>query len=1204
MTDILYLPTSTSTWSNISSSYVSSTTEPPTVSLTGPASDVTSGTANTLRNSTYSGSGYEYAPASSSASFNISVAKTPPQSTASSSAPLNSANATSGLTLTSSLSGDCAQQWAQYWLGGPRTTTTTIDYGNVTFTTANTQYRLDETSWLESVQPASTYLQTLTEVAENGPNHIMSTYETTQAMIKSAESVYSYSVNTESTVTTLRTTVTGTYADKDYTTLSWNVAYPKPTCVLPSNIQPTCQAQWVTFIANDQLWYDNPYPKPNCTQAAITGGACSSLVSAYFMNYTMYGQATNPGYISTSGSYSWPSTSAFAPGCTLGCQTCAITGQNVQLYYWPPATAASGAAFIDGNGTATAMPNVNSMNASTPVIANVDGTLLTSPTIYISYDKLYASDSCSGIGQTYYNTIIPLADGAELSSMEYREMRDMAWFYATSSFNLDDLKQPVPDSIYNKQPRCAASSLAFYGEGLGLDYSFVCPRIHPYAPIIAVPSEVSNVDPEWASCTAWYGGLFDPPKALTPVSNAAGLSTAYVVSTTSASPGSTITGSGPAQTAAPYQSTGPSATASATQTHTQPTTYSTAAIQSPNSVAADTHTQSSTRTLDHLDSTQITKANPDESESGAPAASPYLSSPQNAQPSSSDAINPLLSAISQVAASTETSADPTEAADAGVLLSIINQLSGSTSATSDRPDPTSPSAYTAPIVVTGGSNSAVLTASPVGSSLVAIAIGDSFTTIAAGQAGTIAGHSVSIASSYVQVDGTNTVLLPVVSPVVALGSQDPVIIIATASDGHAISAYQSAGSVIVQDVSSTVTLAPGQASVVAGQSISAVADGAGIVVDGGRTVPLSPTAADIQAGTGALGSEATLSPSSNEPMLLGVGSLTIAMNAGEVTTLGTQTFSAPLAGSYIVVVDGTSTVSFGAAAASSTDVETTILGAQGQSIRLVQSSGYLIAADASATTTIGPGQTATFGGRTLGAASGYAVLDGSGTLGPVAVGIVSAAGASITGIHGQAIHISEHDGEEEIDAGGLTVTLDPGQATVVDSRTISAVADGHGVVVDGTSTLTLAAAESASSDPDAATITGSQGETLVISEEQSLGALEIADGSTTVTLRAGQATTIDGRTISAAAPSGSGSEWAVVVDGSQTLLRHATTTSDGGASASSDPSVLQTSSSSQSSEEPPAPSSLSSAARAVRSAPWILLTCCCWMLAAAWMGIQ
>ncbi|KAK5711207.1 hypothetical protein LTR17_018497 [Elasticomyces elasticus] len=1066
--------TSTSTWSNISLSYVSSTTEPPTVSLTGPASDVTSGTANTLRNSSYSGSGYEYAPASSSASFNISGAKSPPQSTASSSAPLNSANATSGLTLTSSLSGDCAQQWAQYWLGGPRTTTTIIDHGNVTFTTANTQYRLDETSWLESVQPGSTYLQTLTEVAENGPNHIMSTYETTQTMIKSAESVYSYSVNTESTVTTLRTTVTGTYADKEYTTSSWNVAYPKPTCVLPSNIQPTCQAQWVTFIANDQLWYDNPYPKPNCTQAAITGGACSSLVSAYFMNYTMYGQATNPGYISTSGSYSWPSTSAFAPGCTLGCQTCAITGQNVQLYYWPPATAASGAAFIDGNGTATAMPNVNSMNASTPVIANVDGTLLTSPTIYISYDKLYASDSCSGIGQTYYNTIIPLADGAELSSMEYREMRDMAWYYTTSSFNLDDLKQPVPDSIYNKQPRCAASSLAFYGEGLGQDYSFVCPRIHPYAPIIAVPSAVSNVDPEWASCTAWYGGLFDPPIALTPVSNAAGISTAYVVSTTSASPGSTITGSGPAQTAAPYQSTKPSATASATQTHTQPTTYSTAAIQSPSSVAADTHTQSSIGTSDPLDSTQITEADPEKSESGAPAASPYLSSPQNAQPSSSDAIDPLLSAISQVAASTTTSADPT-AADVGVLLSIINQLSGSTSATSDQPgstDPTSPSAHTAPIVVTVGSNSAVLTASPIGSSLVAIAIGDSFTTIAAGQAGTIAGHSISIASSYVQVDGTTTVLLPVVSPVVALGSQDPVII-ATASDGHAISAYQSAGSVIVQDMSSTVTLAPGQASVVAGQSISAVADGAGIVVDGGRTVPLSATAAGFLAGVGALGSEATLSPSSNEPMLLGVGSLTIAMTAGEVTTLGAHTFSAPLAGSNIVV-DGTSTVSFG-------------------------------------------------------------------------------------------------------------------------------VADGDRVVVDGTTTLTLAAAESASSDPHAATITGNQGETLIISESQSFGAaqpaLELADASTTVTLRAGQVTTIDGRTISAAAAGDTSS--------SQTL-RHATTTSDGGASASAtpDPSVQQTSSSNQSSEEPPASSALSSAVRAVRGAPWTLLTCCCWMLAAAWVGIQ
>lgn len=80
--------------------------------------------------------------------------------------------------------------------------------------------------------------------------------------------------------------------------------------------------------------------------------------------------------------------------------------------------------------------------------------------------------------------------------------------YRTSSFNLGDLVEPIPNSIYNKQSRCGwaeISELNWYGPG----HSFSCARTEPYAPIIGVPPEARALDPEWASCNGWYGGLFD-----------------------------------------------------------------------------------------------------------------------------------------------------------------------------------------------------------------------------------------------------------------------------------------------------------------------------------------------------------------------------------------------------------------------------------------------------------------------------------------------------------------------------------------------------------------------------------------------------------------------------------------------------------------------------------------------------------------------
>lgn len=84
----------------------------------------------------------------------------------------------------------------------------------------------------------------------------------------------------------------------------------------------------------------------------------------------------------------------------------------------------------------------------------------------------------------------------------------------SASFNFNDLYQdPVPDEIYESQPRCWLSSRAAQGRRYGSlpsDYPG-CARTAPYEPIIVIPAEVRNLDPEWAGCRGGIEGAYDPP---------------------------------------------------------------------------------------------------------------------------------------------------------------------------------------------------------------------------------------------------------------------------------------------------------------------------------------------------------------------------------------------------------------------------------------------------------------------------------------------------------------------------------------------------------------------------------------------------------------------------------------------------------------------------------------------------------------------
>jgi len=170
-----------------------------------------------------------------------------------------------------------------------------------------------------------------------------------------------------------------------------------PSCALPS-IVPQCQSQWDLWLAGKlseilpftcsysnavrcssaqsswdsglSSYLSTVYPviyaaggyAPICTQASVAPSGCSQLVSSFLVPPDAAGGDINGAHVSIS---PWPSKSTLAPGCTLGCQTCAITGNSVQLFYWPPATAA------DVSGVA--QPTTTTAARGSTEVLNING---------------------------------------------------------------------------------------------------------------------------------------------------------------------------------------------------------------------------------------------------------------------------------------------------------------------------------------------------------------------------------------------------------------------------------------------------------------------------------------------------------------------------------------------------------------------------------------------------------------------------------------------------------------------------------------------------------------------------------------------------------------------------------------------------------------------------------------------------------------
>ena len=127
-------------------------------------------------------------------------------------------------------------------------------------------------------------------------------------------------------------------------------------------------------------------------------------------------------------------------------------------------------------------------------IAVSDGFTFTSPSVYVAFYSLSATDGCGLRGNNIKSTMLAFAPG-ELSTVQGHLWGGGVQEQKTKVFNFADLPCPPYDVMYDDWYKSAP------GE--------------PYRPLIALPEKVRDLDPWWSACTdAFYFTGLDPPRTL------------------------------------------------------------------------------------------------------------------------------------------------------------------------------------------------------------------------------------------------------------------------------------------------------------------------------------------------------------------------------------------------------------------------------------------------------------------------------------------------------------------------------------------------------------------------------------------------------------------------------------------------------------------------------------------------------------------
>ncbi|KAJ9618070.1 hypothetical protein H2203_009251 [Taxawa tesnikishii (nom. ined.)] len=796
-------------------------------------------------------------------------------------------------------------------------------------------------------------------------------------------------------------------------------------------------------------------------------------------------------YLSVSAVYAAPDdgrigdpSQVVAPGCTVGCQTCRINGGTVQLIYWSPRT-------INPSNNRTS-------NATSLVTAVGLGTTFTSPTVYISFDSLYASNSCGTFGQKYSNTIIPV-DPADLSSIwGYQRYNALGW---TTSFNFTDLYvTPVPNSIYQTlQPESTIAPAT-----ISVPVTIVTTAAEPSAAIN--PSTAPNTASASISHPSTFVKQSSAALVLPSVVNPEDLSSQPLPTATALNSASLDQPTG-ANTIVPVQFLSTDSVSKVAAT--------TAASRKPagdvSSDSLQTEEISQTISAVNSDDSKTSADSPDPANnilsilSNAEASSPA----QNTNPSTTPSIT--FSAGGQQFTAIQSGSVilvGSQALSAGGPAATINGQHVSVDS-SGVVVGNGAGASTIPYVGTNtaqaqsGSNpEGVVT---VGSEVYTAAAGSNGANVVANAGSTI---TVSAGSPGATINGQVVSAAP---GNVVIGSGSQASTIAVAGDSHASSAFtigshtftaaaQTNGALVFADAQSTFTLSPeiaqtngarvlaigsdtftlsagGIAATINGQAMSAMSNG--IVVGSGAdastvNVPFTESPANVLTVGSHMFTEIA---QTGDEMVFGGSQQTFTLSRGGAPiTIGTEVVS--VASSGRIVVGG------GTLAAFPLQTNTVVVGSQ-TLVEVDQTNGAAVFSGVQTKFTLVPGGTAaTVGSQVVSAASGGNIIIGGSavTLSPASATAARSVPSVIILGSQTFTEIMQSNGQDVFANAHTTFTISTGgPAATVGGQRVSAADNSH--IVVGSSTVQIQPKESVfvvGSETVTASADGSEGQVFAI----------------------------------------------------------------------------------------------------------------------------
>jgi len=183
------------------------------------------------------------------------------------------------------------------------------------------------------------------------------------------------------------------------------------------------------------------------------------------------------------------------------CGQCTVYFSMVDVMYWP--VPGANTACLNGDsisGMNTALATIPPSNNSISTTIGPDGFTYISPSIYVAYHDISASNSCGQVGSKHTSVTLSFQPG-QLSTINYSP--GLFGFGGNPGepkpFDLKNLPCP-PQSLIDAQESANQPGLSLPARGT-------------YAPIIAPPA-IQSLDPAWKTCISFYA--FDPPKTLAP----------------------------------------------------------------------------------------------------------------------------------------------------------------------------------------------------------------------------------------------------------------------------------------------------------------------------------------------------------------------------------------------------------------------------------------------------------------------------------------------------------------------------------------------------------------------------------------------------------------------------------------------------------------------------------------------------------------